>query len=1000
MNDDMLAASRHVAGLTDEQRAERARLAVKNFRAMQRSLTGFARALTGKKNVRVELDTGTPRTDGDRIFFRPPLGLGAPNRHDRPLCEKRDESSRLLCEACRIREEVMAPIYHEISHIAFDSFAPTLEQHKTSLTERAIEEWGSKYAEQIKARVDSIPSYMKNDYKTLAGLISPFLPMILNALEDARVNASMFRVRPGVKVMMKSHVFGLLSEGVEQPDGSVIRWADQPLNAQIVAGCFVIGAGYEINPEWFHADVIEALADPKLSQLCLDAGAAPRAANVYELSFQVLARLRELGFCKNPDTDPEEEEESNARPDDDGDSGDPDTDPDSNASPDTADNGEAEDSASDSDESEASEVSAEEEGDEAGSSDKEASAEESEAGAGSAGDEEVNPSDEASEADGEAGREVGDSNDGDPGDEGSEASGGAESEGQMDSDEGEVGEGGSDPSADGGDAGAERPDAGDEGLADSAGSSESPEDRGTDGGGDPVSGDPSDTTEGGPTDGPELDSSSTEQSAEAQDGGLSDDSESEAEAKERGVSDRDPVSSGASGSGESQQGNEDAERDADSETSSEGGDGDGSEDESSVTPDPATAGSFDWSSEEEGRIDPESDASGEPAEQHSASESEDPTHSDEEDSEAFDMRADEGQGGVKIDTPDFGNPEDVEGLLKLVENHVDPPKSLQRDLDAANEAIDQAIIQGVYFETPSANLWGVRVHREGNPGLDANGNPADNAWSHKRLVKAGIDGVEAGVICDLDIPESIMGRALLHTRRTFDVNKASTYQPNLKAGRVNSRVLGKRAWSGDERLFGKKRVPGKRDYFVLIGVDVSGSTIGTNLALAKRAAMAQAELCQRAGVKFAVYAHTFNDKHGRPFEHDGDMLLDIYEIKSADEPWDSQRQKRLSTIGPDGGNLDGHTLEFYRKRLDEVEATDKIILYYTDGRMPASNYDEELEILQREIRTCKARGYTLLGVGIRTDSPIRHGLDTVRVDNDENLKDVVVHLEKRLAGAR
>jgi hypothetical protein len=1065
---DMLAASRHVAGLTDEERAERARLAVKNFRAMQASLTGFARALTGNKKVRVELDTGTPRTDGERIFFRPPLALGVPGKHDRMLCEKRGDNSVLLCEACRVREEVLAPIYHEISHIAFDSFAPTLEQHKISLAQRAIDEWGTKYSAKIKERIDSLPARMKNDYMTMAGLISPFLPMLLNALEDARVNASMFRARPGVKVMMKSHVYGLLEDGVENEDGSTVMWRDQPLNAQVIAGCFVIGAGYDIESGWFHPDVADALLDDQLDDLCVRAGMARRAADVYEISFQVLARLRELGFCKNPEMDPEEEEEEpDAEPDDDGDSGDPDpeSDPDSDAD-------DAEDEGTDGSEG-GDEAPAEEEGDKAGGEGEEAPAEEPEAGAGSDGDEEVDHAPEDSEAGGSAGSEVGDDDDLDAGEDGSGQSEQAEPEGSMDSEEEGVGGGESEPSTDGDDAGAERPDSGDEELADGEQSGTDHESSDVDGPDDgEVDSDEADESEGGGTnaggegeagpadgdgegddsedgagqgdhgessdlrpderaedfdeegprpegepgevrderssDGPESPDASAEEGVqpEALDGhGVDDDPELEDQADKGGVSDSDPVPSRPEDAGESGEGTEDAERDADSAPSGEGGDGDGTEAEPVGNTDSSPAVGFDWAAEEEGRVDPESDPSGEPAEQQPAPDTEATTDPEDVDPEAFDMGGDEGQGGVKIEPeeerPEFGDPEDVEALMKLIENHTEPPKSLQADIKAADEAIDQAIIQGAYFETPSTEVWGVRIHAEGKPGLNDRGHPCDNAWNHERVHEADIDDVEAGIVCDLDVPESIMGKALLHTRRTFDANKTSKYEPNLKSGRVNSRVLGKRAWSGDQRLFGKKRVPGKRDYFVLIGVDVSGSTVGVNLALAKRAAMAQAELCQRAGVKFAVYAHTFNDRHGKPYEIPGQpVVLDIYEIKTADEPWDDQRRNRLATIGPDGGNLDGHTLEFYRKRLDEVQATDKIILYYTDGRMPASNYDEELEILQREIRTCKMKGYTLLGVGIRTDSPIRHGLDTVRVDNDENIKDVVAHLEKRLSDTR
>jgi cobalamin biosynthesis protein CobT len=192
-------------------------------------------------------------------------------------------------------------------------------------------------------------------------------------------------------------------------------------------------------------------------------------------------------------------------------------------------------------------------------------------------------------------------------------------------------------------------------------------------------------------------------------------------------------------------------------------------------------------------------------------------------------------------------------------------------------------------------------------------------------------------------------------------------------------------------------MPGKKDYFVLIGIDISGSTVGANIRIAKSAALAQATLCARMGIKFAVYAHSGNYHSGG---HLGTratgMDLDIYIIKQADEPWDAKIQERLTKIGPDSANLDGHSIEYYRKRCDERPETHKIILYYSDGKMPAENYEEELEILQREIKICKQKRYTLLGVGIRTDSPARHGLDTVQVDSVEEISKVVKHLERRL----
>jgi nitric oxide reductase activation protein len=124
--------------------------------------------------------------------------------------------------------------------------------------------------------------------------------------------------------------------------------------------------------------------------------------------------------------------------------------------------------------------------------------------------------------------------------------------------------------------------------------------------------------------------------------------------------------------------------------------------------------------------------------------------------------------------------------------------------------------------------------------------------------------------------------------------------------------------------------------------------------------------------------------------------VDIYHIKDPEEPWNDKIKERLTCLGPDSQNLDGHTFEYYRKILDKRPETDKVLLYYTDGKMPAENHDEELEILTREIRVCRHKKYALVGVGIRTDSPVRHGLDTVRIDSVEDVVKVVRHLEKVL----
>jgi hypothetical protein len=82
--------------------------------------------------------------------------------------------------------------------------------------------------------------------------------------------------------------------------------------------------------------------------------------------------------------------------------------------------------------------------------------------------------------------------------------------------------------------------------------------------------------------------------------------------------------------------------------------------------------------------------------------------------------------------------------------------------------------------------------------------------------------------------------------------------------------------------------------------------------------------------------------------------------------------------------------------LEKKRATTKILHYYTDGAMPAENYDEELEVLRAELLLYKRAGIVLTGVGINTDSPREHGLHTIEVREPADVLKVVVDLEKQL----
>lgn len=867
---------------SDPRQDEQAQRAVKAGRKLQQTLTSYARILTKRNDVKVVMaarDNGS--TDGKNIYWRPPLALGDSTPHVRALCDKRDDGLQLLCAACKRREEVLVVIYHEIAHICFDSFAPVQEQDKLSMIEDAIKVSGSRYAKRLEEHIAKAPYWTKTSYIGLAGQISEFLPIILNALEDARVNRELFKARKGTKVMFDSFAYRTFNEGVEQIDPAtgkpkVILWRDYPLNMQAIIGVFCKASNYAYDG-WFQPQVEEALNDKKLTQIINGIATARTAASVYALGFPVLERLRELGFCKlpeDPEPEPEEEQDDEPAPQPEGDSEDKSND-------DSEESGDDEESGGSGEGSESDKASGD-----VGSTPVPT-------GSGEADGDEDEPDDPPSVGHGDSSGE-------------SERSDSADSEGDPSEAEDDSSDSGSDPGGDDADSG----------DLDDARSDADSQDTGT-----------------------------------GHDGGIT-------------GTDASPDHVGT-----------------------------GDIDEAPVSPAGAEPPATDPA--EPGTGDPTQDSGDEPTDQETGSDEADNSEGE----EPIDTGADEGHGGVEVveneanDDLPMGTPEDArKGLLKLGDH--DKPRKVYEEL-AEKTAIDRAIIQGTYFETPSRTIWGVREHRYGQPIFDGPQNMSAG-WDEGRLLSIGYTRGEVGVEGDFDPAESVLGPALLRMRVAFSDNKRGHDQRHLKGGKVDARVLGRRAWNDDERLFRKRIQPGKKSYFVLIGMDISGSTVGRNIALEKRAVMAQAELCSRMGVRFAIYGYSGNLHSPREGRGRG-IDLDIYFIKEPNEPWTHAVQNRLREIGPDAANLDGHTLEYFRKVCDRQQETDKIILYYSDGKMPAENHDEELEILQREIKVCKQKGYVLLGVGIRTDSPIKHGLDTVQVDGDSDIAKVVRHLERKLA---
>ena len=240
--------------------------------------------------------------------------------------------------------------------------------------------------------------------------------------------------------------------------------------------------------------------------------------------------------------------------------------------------------------------------------------------------------------------------------------------------------------------------------------------------------------------------------------------------------------------------------------------------------------------------------------------------------------------------------------------------------------------------------------------------------------------------------ERNLSPAIGAARIAFSENAKIERHRNMRSGRVAGKMLAKRVPFGDDRVFAKKVQPDTRNYAVVIGMDISGSTSGETLREEKMAVLAMADVLARLGIQFEIWAHASK------MLNDADCIdaPDLYPVKMSNQPWNATTKEYLRRLCPTGSNLDGHTLQFYRKRLELMQSTDKILMYYTDGAMPASNYEEELKVIKSEIEYCKKNDIALMAVGMGVDSPKDHGFDTFRLDDEKGYRKVVEHLGKRL----
>lgn len=311
------------------------------------------------------------------------------------------------------------------------------------------------------------------------------------------------------------------------------------------------------------------------------------------------------------------------------------------------------------------------------------------------------------------------------------------------------------------------------------------------------------------------------------------------------------------------------------------------------------------------------------------------------------------------------------------------------------EALKGAIKRAAWFDGPSETVAGVQVvtYPSEHPEYPWTPSPEDG-WTVEELAAE----------------QSVVGPIVNKGAIVFAANRKTRYEGGLRSGKINVRAIPRQVPFDGDKIFRRKTVPAKRSYHVVITMDISGSTASVPnslysrriqprpgerrpcvLNLAQRAVFAQAEALHRLGISFEIWAHTAG---GNSKTWDTEVWM--FQVKTPEQAWNPAARERLANLVPQNGNLDGHTLQYVRKRAELMAPrfTQVIVCYYTDGAMPAMNAEEEGRMLKDETAYCKQRGIPLLAVGIETDSPQAWGFDTVQIDGPADYPKVMAQLER------
>jgi len=356
---------------------------------------------------------------------------------------------------------------------------------------------------------------------------------------------------------------------------------------------------------------------------------------------------------------------------------------------------------------------------------------------------------------------------------------------------------------------------------------------------------------------------------------------------------------------------------------------------------------------------------------------------------------------MQMAASDHANEAEEEVGARLDEEmpNVEMPKvDPEKDWSKVDSDMATAVGQGHHFDESSGKVHGVTELRFN----DLEEWDGFRSMARMRARFENTSRIEPPSIYQRELAEKTAARVLPRIRKAFTANRAVKLTRGQKVGRIDASSIGRKLKTGRDDIFRKRELPTNRSYKVVIGLDISGSNTSgargeytTTMEVAKAAAFAQAEVLAKAGISFEFNCHT-GDYDGR-VGYDGIQLV-IVKVKDWDEKWTPAVKARAEAIHYAGANLDGHSFEYYRKSLEKRPEDVGLILYYTDGCMPAENGTEELAIMRREMTLVKRRpDLEMLTIGVGNTEPRdKYGLEMVEYNTLADLDKVVKALEQKL----